>query len=275
MSETKTAMNTHIEDGTPCECDNCDWRGTSEQVEDIASIGERLDPGGEVPVGQCPECGSLCYVSTPDAPEVEQPGGNLAEDIKHAMQMAEAHQDDWETDEGLDPESKQHAAASRVTFDRARKAIERMPALVAVLARVLPYALSRAEDLQAHKDAGNEDPAFPGAAEACEAVEAASRLLAELDGAGVTEGSAPAGLPKLAIVMDGGLIQSIHCDQAQALDCVVVVDYDVEGAEEASLYEVKQADGRTEPAHVSAPMIEAWPAIFDAALVAEAHGGEG
>jgi hypothetical protein len=31
----------------------------------IADIQERLDPGGVVPAGQCPECGALAYLETP------------------------------------------------------------------------------------------------------------------------------------------------------------------------------------------------------------------
>ncbi len=49
--------------------------------------------------------------------------------------------------------------------------------LIAALEAVVPYALSRAEDLVAQKAAGNEDPTCPGADAACAA---ASALLAEL-----------------------------------------------------------------------------------------------
>ncbi|MDP3858928.1 MAG: hypothetical protein Q8Q73_14325 [Stagnimonas sp.] len=49
--------------------------------------------------------------------------------------------------------------------------------LRAALAEVLPYAESRAEDLEAFKAAGNEDPNFPGATEAREAVACAQALI--------------------------------------------------------------------------------------------------
>ena len=49
--------------------------------------------------------------------------------------------------------------------------------LRAALAEVLPYAESRAEDLAAFKAAGNEDPDFPGAAEAGAAVARAQALI--------------------------------------------------------------------------------------------------
>lgn len=51
------------------------------------------------------------------------------------------------------------------------------PDFRALLAAVLPYAESRAEDLQEAKDEGKEDPAHPGAAEAWAAVQAAYAAL--------------------------------------------------------------------------------------------------
>ena len=49
-----------------CECDNCgnqyqlpDRRIRLEDVDDLTA---RMDPGGEVPVGECPACGALCYL---------------------------------------------------------------------------------------------------------------------------------------------------------------------------------------------------------------------
>lgn len=49
-----------------------------------------------------------------------------------------------------------------------------------LLADVLPYATSRAEDLLAAKAAGNEDPTCPGADEAAAKIEAASAVLEAL-----------------------------------------------------------------------------------------------
>ena len=51
--------------------------------------------------------------------------------------------------------------------------------LCAALAEVLPYAESRAEDLEAFKATGNEDPTFPGAVEAREAVARAQALITD------------------------------------------------------------------------------------------------
>ena len=55
-------------------------------------------------------------------------------------------------------------------------------ALEDALRAVLPYAESRAEDLIEAKEAGMEDPAYPGAADAVAAVNAAKALLASLEG---------------------------------------------------------------------------------------------
>lgn len=47
-------------------CDNCgagyEYGDTRINISDIENLYERLDPGAEVPAGQCPKCGALCYV---------------------------------------------------------------------------------------------------------------------------------------------------------------------------------------------------------------------
>lgn len=45
-----------------CFCGNCDWQGDDSQVNPIQDIMQRIDPGGTVPAGECPECGALCYL---------------------------------------------------------------------------------------------------------------------------------------------------------------------------------------------------------------------
>lgn len=46
-------------------CANCEWEGPDEQLgcdlANIPDLAERIDPGGEVPAGECPECGCLAY----------------------------------------------------------------------------------------------------------------------------------------------------------------------------------------------------------------------
>lgn len=47
-------------------CDNCDWEGVESDIEvtlcQIHHLWDRLDEGGVVPSGECPECGCLCYL---------------------------------------------------------------------------------------------------------------------------------------------------------------------------------------------------------------------
>ena len=44
-------------------CANCHWVGEpSTAFPDIPDLIQRIEPGGEVPSGECPECGALCYV---------------------------------------------------------------------------------------------------------------------------------------------------------------------------------------------------------------------
>jgi hypothetical protein len=43
-------------------CDNCGWIGDpAVSLGNVADLGDRLDPGQEVPSGECDECGCLCY----------------------------------------------------------------------------------------------------------------------------------------------------------------------------------------------------------------------
>lgn len=42
-------------------CDNCRRQFQWQQLQPIDNIGERIEPGGTVPSGQCPECQCLCY----------------------------------------------------------------------------------------------------------------------------------------------------------------------------------------------------------------------
>ncbi|MEI8198047.1 MAG: hypothetical protein WCI73_19305 [Phycisphaerae bacterium] len=46
----------------PAACDNCPWIGRMREVNPIHNLGERIEPGGEVPAGECPQCGALAYV---------------------------------------------------------------------------------------------------------------------------------------------------------------------------------------------------------------------
>ncbi len=43
-------------------CENCNWQGPEDELGEIQHIGQRLDPGSEVPSGECPDCGALAYI---------------------------------------------------------------------------------------------------------------------------------------------------------------------------------------------------------------------
>ena len=44
-------------------CDNCEWYGDIDEVNDIKDPSERLNAGSVVPAGQCPKCDCLAYVT--------------------------------------------------------------------------------------------------------------------------------------------------------------------------------------------------------------------
>jgi hypothetical protein len=58
-----------LPDDAPVQCDNCDWEGPLAQVERlVGDVESRLQIGGEVPAGECPDCGGLCYLVTAISP---------------------------------------------------------------------------------------------------------------------------------------------------------------------------------------------------------------
>ncbi|MBW7932147.1 MAG: hypothetical protein H3C62_00770 [Gemmatimonadaceae bacterium] len=52
----------------------------------------------------------------------------------------------------------------------------------------------------------------------------------------------PSSSARLAIVVEGGLVQSVISDAAESLD-VLLIDYDVEGSDESDVHDVPQDDG--------------------------------
>lgn len=49
-------------DSRRVKCDSCDWYGIQNELDSmIKHLEQRIEAGGEVPAGQCPECGSLAY----------------------------------------------------------------------------------------------------------------------------------------------------------------------------------------------------------------------
>ena len=59
---TQCYLVTNLPDDTQCACDNCGKVTSMIDLEMITDIEERLDPGGIIPAGECPECGALAYV---------------------------------------------------------------------------------------------------------------------------------------------------------------------------------------------------------------------
>lgn len=43
------------------ECANCAERWDLGELADVRDLTERLAPGDEVPMGECPSCGCFCY----------------------------------------------------------------------------------------------------------------------------------------------------------------------------------------------------------------------
>ena len=48
-----------VGEGRTARCQNCCWHGTREETLEIHDLGQRVQPGEAMPVGECPECGAL------------------------------------------------------------------------------------------------------------------------------------------------------------------------------------------------------------------------
>jgi len=64
-------MTNQPEDTEKVYCNNCDWKGTVSQLGaelfETRDLASRLEPGEEVPAGECPKCAALCYLEDPPA----------------------------------------------------------------------------------------------------------------------------------------------------------------------------------------------------------------
>ena len=82
-------------------CDNCGQRyEREEQLQvvwpDIPGLTERLDVGGPVPAGECPECGALVYLETKPIRLLVLLDGGLVRDVladKQGVEVAVLDQD--------------------------------------------------------------------------------------------------------------------------------------------------------------------------------------
>lgn len=45
-------------------CSECSWSGQEDELDPVTHLGERVGPGEEMPLGECPECGELLYEVT-------------------------------------------------------------------------------------------------------------------------------------------------------------------------------------------------------------------
>lgn len=64
-----------------CRCDNCGWTGRMSQVEEMRDFWSRIDVGGVMPAGECPECGAFAYVMQPPPRVVVLMRGGCVESI--------------------------------------------------------------------------------------------------------------------------------------------------------------------------------------------------
>ncbi len=50
-------------DKRKCYCNNCEWTGiASKTMQPVRDVHDRLEPGEEIPIGECPKCSALCYL---------------------------------------------------------------------------------------------------------------------------------------------------------------------------------------------------------------------
>ncbi len=59
-----TNLNLHwqLDDNHPVYCQDCDWHGEVEGLEEMMDVQERIFPGEVVPAGECPMCGALAHL---------------------------------------------------------------------------------------------------------------------------------------------------------------------------------------------------------------------
>jgi hypothetical protein len=75
-------------------CDGCEKTWSASKLEDISDLTERIEPGGIVPSGECPECGALCYPKAKKAkkakktePIVVTISGGAVQDVENPLKI--------------------------------------------------------------------------------------------------------------------------------------------------------------------------------------------
>jgi len=103
----------------PCECGGgCDWEGHESDIPEglggVENLFERIDPGCEVPVGECPECGCLAYLKE----RVKRKQNDLLESLRGVLRYCV-------TVNGMPDKNKGRTAAQQSALDKARAAISK------------------------------------------------------------------------------------------------------------------------------------------------------
>jgi hypothetical protein len=67
------------------ECANCGARRLHGDLKEIQDLSERIDPGSEVPAGECCDCGALCYLVELDEPSPEHKALALLRELRQSL----------------------------------------------------------------------------------------------------------------------------------------------------------------------------------------------
>jgi hypothetical protein len=68
FSRLSDKLDVILEGGNTNTCDNCGNVWPDENLMMVRDLETRVDPGGEMPSGECPECGCLCYLDKKEKP---------------------------------------------------------------------------------------------------------------------------------------------------------------------------------------------------------------
>lgn len=204
---------------TPCRCDNCDWRGPAADLDVIEDAQERLDPGCEVPAGECPDCGALAYLWAPKkAVSDRMARGAISALLDQVGQMRGMFSDEDGAIE--DAVNAGNEALSVLRGQGQGEHAKERPPLAAISAL-------------------NAARAFIAGFEGDELQEGISELLARIDRA---ISAAPV---YLAVHVEGGCVQGVSSNDPDALAGVgvILLDFDNEGEAVEGSFALKYQDG--------------------------------
>lgn len=226
---TKTNLTANVADGSaPTACGNCEWRGPLDECDEIDDIGGRLDPGSEVPAGQCPKCGCLAYLDrVGDARAVTvTPAGKAHLALLAARNFIA----------GFDGDELQHGIPELLaSIDEAIR-----------LGDALAAAISAA--VASFGDAVKNDEPISGA----DAVDALSTIIR-------AAGEPEAAPTIVAVHIEGGVFQGLSTNRPEALAGVqfILLDYDEQDQDAPGVFQVKYLDGDASSAGGGVVTVEA------------------